>query len=139
GILKARRARWLDLRQDDFARLDLDQINIRDALAAFLAGRSRLGELDLAIETVDLDLPERRADRFRFSLAGLLDRRGDSADSVVAAEALGDAGEGQAALFPFREEVLGRIGKRCGFRHPRREEGQMHGAVDRGSRLVDEL
>src|SRR5205085_9660300 len=129
----------LNLRQDDFARVDLDQVDVRNALPAFLAGGAGLGELDLAVEPVDFDLPERGADGFRVGLTGLLDRGGDRLDAVVAAEALRHARERETALFPFREEALRRVWRRGRFRHPRREESQMHGAIDGAARLLDEL
>src|SRR5690349_6125744 len=60
------------LRQDDFAVLDLDQVNVRHALAAFLAFRALLLEFDFSVEAREVYLPKRGTDRFRFGLAGLL-------------------------------------------------------------------
>src|SRR5262249_59137341 len=118
GYAEARRTRCSDLRQDDFARFDLDQIDVRDALPAFHASRPSLVELDPAIEAVDLDLPERGADRLRVGFSGLLDRRRNGADPVVAAETLRHAGKRQPALLPLGEEILRCRGRGCRFRHP---------------------
>src|SRR6516165_4785533 len=114
-------------RQDDFAVLDLDQIDAGIALAAFLTRRSGFLELDLAVHAGQLDLPECRADCLRIRLARLGNRRGNGTDSVIAAEALGQAGEGIAALLPFLDERLchGRIGRDIGV--PRREERDVSG------------
>src|SRR5690349_2048996 len=77
-------------RQHDLAVLDPDQIDAGMALAAFVTGRAGFFELDLAIHPGQLDLPERRADRFRVYLAGLGDGGRNGADAVISAEALGE-------------------------------------------------
>src|SRR5215468_12157542 len=100
-------------REDDFAVLDLDEIDTRIALTAFLARGARFFELDLPVHPVEFDLPERGSDRLRIGLARLGDRRRNGADAVIAAEALGEPREGVAAFVPFRDERLchGRIGR----------------------------
>src|SRR6202040_1274758 len=67
-------------RKDDLAVLDLDQIDARIALAAFLTRGAGFVELDRAIHPGQLDLPERRADRLGVGLARLADRRRDRAN-----------------------------------------------------------
>src|SRR3954468_6450886 len=91
----------------DLAVSNLDQIDIREALPAFRTGRTRLFEDDVAVETLHIDLPECVLDCRGFSLACLLDRRCDSADAVIAAEAFRAAREVEAALLPFADEVGG--------------------------------
>src|SRR5215468_5978959 len=100
-------------REDDFAVLDLDEIDARIALTAFLARGAYLLEPDLPVHPVQFDLPERRADRFRIGLARFGDRRRNGADPVIAAKALGEPGKRVTAFVPFRDERLrhGRIGR----------------------------
>src|SRR6516165_11670200 len=57
----------------DFAVIDLDEVDVRLALAAFLALRSGLAEDDVSIEPLHLDVPHRRLDCRRLRLARLLD------------------------------------------------------------------
>src|SRR5262249_36460159 len=92
------RAKTSDVRQNDFAVLDLDQIDAGFALAAFLSGRAGLLEFDLAVHPHQLDLPEGRADGFGLGLARLGNRGRDCPDAVIAAEALGQSCERIAAL-----------------------------------------
>src|SRR5262245_35021616 len=127
------------VRKDDLAVLDLDQIDARVALAAFLTRGTGFFEFDLSIHPGQLDLPERRADRLGIGLAGLGDRRRDGADTVIAAEALGQTCERITALLPFLDERLRhrRIGRDIGV--PRREEGDVGGIVRRRARLLDQL
>src|SRR4051794_37848248 len=127
------------LRDDDFAVLDADQVHVRHALAAFLAFRTGLVELDLAVHTGQLDLPEGGADRLGVGLAGLLDRRRDGADAVIAAIALGDPGELEAALLPFLDELARHVRVWRRFRRPGREGRKRQGAVRRRARLLDQL
>src|SRR5205809_2932011 len=82
----ARRRTYLQLRKHDLGVVDLDEIDIGHALAAFLAGRALLLELDLAVKAHQFGLPQRFGDRGRLSLARLLDRSRDGADAVIAAE-----------------------------------------------------
>src|SRR5262249_59439983 len=89
------------VRKDDLAVLDLDQVNARVALSAFLTRGAGFFEFDLSVHPRHLDLPERRADRFGLGLAGLGDRGCDGADAVIAAEALGPTRQRLSALLPF--------------------------------------
>src|SRR3954451_3351147 len=100
-ISRARMRFHSELLHADLAVDDFDQVDVGLALAAFLAGRSGLLEDDVAVETLDVDVPQRRLDRRRLRLAGLLDRRRRGSDAVIAAETLGHAGELEAALLPF--------------------------------------
>src|SRR5215468_11214298 len=127
------------VRKDDLAVLDLDEIDARIALAAFLTRGAGFLEFDLSVHAGQLDLPERRADRLGLRLARLGDRGRDGADAVIAAEALGQTRERIAALLPFVDEGLshGRIGRDIGV--PRREEGDVGGVVCRRTRLLDQL
>src|SRR5207248_6552142 len=113
--------------QDDFAVLDLDEVDARGALAAFLTGGAGFLELDLAVHAGEFDLPERRADRLRLGLARLGNGGRNRADAVIAAETLGQPGEGIAAFLPFLDERLRHrgIGGHLGL--PRREEGDVRG------------
>ena len=52
------------VRKDDLAVLDLDEIDAGIALAAFLTRGTGFFEFDLSVHAGQLDLPERRADRF---------------------------------------------------------------------------
>src|SRR5262249_31923418 len=117
------------VRKDDLAVLDLDEIDARIALAAFLTRGAGFFEFDLSVHAGQLDLPERRTDRLGLRLARLGDRGRDGADAVIAAEALGQTRERIAALLPFVDEGLshGRIGRDIGV--PRREEGDVGGVV----------
>src|SRR4051794_1239934 len=119
------------LRDDDFPVLDPDQVDVRDALPALLALGAGLVELDLAVHAGELDLPEGGADRLGLGLAGLLDRGRDGADAVIAAIALGDARELEAALLPFLDELARHVRVRGRFRRPGREGRKVHGAVRR--------
>src|SRR5262245_55986010 len=83
----------LDLRNGNLAVIDLHQINVRRALAAFLSLRAVLFEFDRAIEAENIHLPQRGANGLRLSLAGDLDGFSDGADAVIAAEARGKAAE----------------------------------------------
>src|SRR5262249_46323013 len=127
------------VRKHDLAVLDLDEIDARIALAAFLTRGPGFFEFDLSVHPGQLDLPERRADRLRIGLAGLGDRGRDGADAVIAAEALGQTCERITALLPFVDERLGhgRIGRDVGV--PRREEGDVSGVVCRRTGLLDQL
>src|ERR1044071_9741154 len=60
----------------DLAVGDFDQIDVGLALAAFLAFRTGFAEHDVAIQALDLDIPQRRLDRRRLRLARLLDQGG---------------------------------------------------------------
>src|SRR4029077_17217190 len=75
--------------EDDFAVLDLDEVDARITLAAFLAGGAGFLELDLAVHAGEFDLPQRRADCLRLGLARLGDGGRNRADTVIAAETLG--------------------------------------------------
>lgn len=77
----------------DFAALNLDDVHLREVLAALLAGRALLDEGDVAVDAFDLDVPQRLLDRFRLRLAGRLDRFDDRVDPVPAAEAFGQAAD----------------------------------------------
>src|SRR5215216_5398097 len=84
----------------DLAVGDFDQIDVGLALAAFLACGTGFLEHDVAIQSLDVDIPQRRLDRRRFRLARLLDRGCCGANAVIAAEAFGAAGEVEATLLP---------------------------------------
>src|ERR1700686_2289785 len=118
---------WSGLRNDDFTAFDPDQIHVGDALPALRACRSGLRELDLAVEPLHLDLPERGTNGFGLSLPGFFDGGGDGPDAVISAEAFGNARELKAALLPFLDEFSRPIGMRRRFRNPRSERGQMDG------------
>src|SRR5215471_14476034 len=94
------------VRKHDLAVLDLDQIDARIALPAFLTRGAGFFKFDLSVHAGQLDLPQRRADRLGLRLAGLGDRGSDGADAVIAAEALGQARERITALLPFFDEGL---------------------------------
>src|SRR3954468_16150023 len=70
----------------DLAVGDFDQIDVGLALAAFLAFRTGLFEHDVAVQALDLDVPQRRLDRRRLRLARLLDRGCRGANAVIAAK-----------------------------------------------------
>src|SRR5581483_3997653 len=86
-----------EVRQRDLAVLHLHQEDAGVALAALLAGRAVLLELDRAVEARDVHLPQRVAHGLGIVLAGDAERRGDGGDAVVTAEALGEALERIAA------------------------------------------
>ena len=54
----------------DLAALDPDDVDARDVLRAFLAGRALLDEGDVAVDALHLHVPERLLDRHRIGLAG---------------------------------------------------------------------
>src|SRR4051812_46279211 len=110
----------------DFAVADFDQVDIRLALAAFLALWPGLAERDLAVQTLYRDIPQCSLDRRRLGLASLFDRCRCRANPVVATEALSAAGEVVAALFPFRDEVVGRLRVRGLVGEPGQERRQVH-------------
>src|SRR4029079_11200886 len=84
----------LETGHGDFAVLDRKQVEGRLVLGAFLAGRSFLDQVDVAVHSLHLDVPQGGADGFRLGFAGCLDgRRGDE-NAVVAAEAFGQAADG---------------------------------------------
>src|SRR6266540_5835714 len=68
----------------DLAVADFDQIDIGLALAAFLAFGTGFPEHDVAIQALDLDVPQSRLDRRGLCLARLLDCSGCSADAIIA-------------------------------------------------------
>src|SRR5436190_11288434 len=70
----------------DLAVGDFDQIDVGLALAAFLAFRAGFAEHDVAVQALDLDIPQCSLDRRRLRLARLLDRRRHRADTVIAAK-----------------------------------------------------
>src|SRR6185436_12663 len=123
----------------DLAVGDFDQIDVGLALAAFLAFRTRFPEYDVAVQALDVDIPQRRLDRCRLRLACLLDRGCRGADTVIATETLGAAGEVEAALLPLGDEVVGRFRVRRLVGEPGQEGRQVHGAVGGGTRLRDDL
>src|SRR5215204_3587478 len=127
------------VRDDDLAVFDPDQIDARSALTAFLAGRTALLELDHAVHAGQLDLPERLTDGVGLRLAGLLDRRRDGADAVVAAEALRQTRERVPTLLPLLDETFSHLGISRNVRVPRREERDVGRVVRRRARLLDEL
>src|SRR6476620_9076648 len=123
----------------DLAVGDFDQIDVGLALAALLAFRTGFAEHDVAVQALDVDIPQRRLDRRRLRLARLLDRRRCGTDAVVATKTLGAAGELEAALLPFGDEVVGRLRIRRLVGEPRQEGRQMHGAVGGSTGLRDDL
>ncbi len=72
-------------------------------------------------------------------LAGLFDGSRDGADAVIATEAFGRAGEIEAALLPFAEEVLRCSRIRRVLRIPWREGREMVSAVGGDTGLIDQL
>src|SRR4029077_12573785 len=72
----------------DLAVGDFDQIDVGLALAAFLAFGSGLLEHDVAIQALDVDIPQRRLDRRRLRLARLLDGGCRGPDAVIATKTL---------------------------------------------------
>src|SRR5919106_1964527 len=111
-----------EIREGDLAVLDLDDEDRRPALAALLAGRTVLLELDRSVQPGEGHLPEGGLDRLRLVLAGDLDRLGEGGDSVMAAEALGQPLERMAALGPFVHERLGQLAVGHRLREPGHEE-----------------
>src|SRR3954469_9730071 len=93
----------------DLAVGDFDQIDVGLALAAFLALGTGFPEHDVAIEALDLDIPQRGLDRRGLRLARLFDRGCRGTDTIIATKTLGAAGEVEAALLPFGDEVVGRF------------------------------
>src|SRR5437764_13696540 len=93
----------------DLAVGDFDQIDVGLALAAFLAFWAGFAEHDVAVQALDLDIPQCSLDRRRLRLARLLDRRRRRADAVIAAKTLGAAGDVEDALLPFGDEIVGRL------------------------------
>src|SRR3954451_1788236 len=93
----------------DLAVGDFDQIDVGLALAALLAFRTGFAEHDVAVQALDVDVPQRCLDRRRLRLARLLDRRRCGTDAVIATKTLGAAGEVKTALLPFGDEVVGRL------------------------------
>src|SRR5689334_13676495 len=85
----------------DLAVGNFDQIDVGLALTAFLAFGTGFLEHDIAVQALDLDIPQRRLDRRGLCLAGLLDRRCRCADAVITAKTLGAAGKVETALLPF--------------------------------------
>ena len=125
--------------QGDLAVLDGHDIDVGHVLGALLARRALLDEDDVAVDAVDLDAPERRADGFGIDLAGRLDAGRDGYDAVMTAEALGQPGEVVAALVPLVDELDRdvRVGRR--LRESGREEQQVVAAFRRGAGLGDQL
>src|SRR5215216_7102635 len=68
----------------DLAVGDFDQIDVGLALAAFLAFGTGFAKHDVAIQALDVDIPQRRLDRRRLRFARLLDRRRCGTDAVIA-------------------------------------------------------
>src|SRR5262249_45703782 len=76
------------VRKDDLAVLDLDEIDAGIALAAFLTRGAGFFEFDLSVHAGQLDLPERRADRFGLGLARLGDCGRDGPAPLLPPDAL---------------------------------------------------
>src|SRR5216683_5628094 len=74
----------------DLAAVDLDQIDARHVLRALLAGGALLDEGDVAVDALQLHVPQRLLDRLGLGRAGRLDRGDDGGDAVIAAEAFGE-------------------------------------------------
>src|SRR4051812_16269776 len=91
---------------DHLAVVDAHHVDAGHVLRAFLAGGSLLDEADIAVDALDLDLPQRLGDRLRLGLAGDLDRLDHRIDRVPAAEALGEAADVVLARVPFADELL---------------------------------
>src|SRR6516162_760672 len=124
---------------DHLAVLDRHKIDGGHVLSAFLAGRAFLVEVDVAVDPLYRDAPERLADRFGVGLAGGFDGRDGNIYAVVAAEALGQAAEVVAALLPFIHISLGDFRVFGHFREPRRKERRVIRAVGCVTRLLDQL
>src|SRR4051794_2252999 len=90
-----------------FPVLQVDDVDVGDVLPALLSLGPFLDEGDVAVDAVDLGLPERLADRLGLGLAGALDRVDDGEDGVIAAESLGRAGELVPRLLPRLDIGLG--------------------------------
>src|SRR5882757_5673863 len=123
----------------DLAVGDFDQIDVGLTLAAFLAFGAGFFEHDVTVQALDLDVPQGRLDRRGLRLARLLDRGRRGADAVIATETLGAAGEVEATLLPFCDEVVGRFRVRRFLGEPGQEGRQVHGAVGGSARLRDDL
>src|SRR4030095_4455303 len=95
--------------QRHLAVADLDDEDARLTLAAFLAGRPVLLELDRTVHAHEAHLPEGVANRLGLVLAGEPDRLGDRGDPVVAAKSLSQALERVAPLGPLVDERLGEL------------------------------
>src|SRR4051794_32220507 len=91
---------------NDLAVLDLHEIDVRPVLSAFLAGRAPLREVDITIDALHRDAPERRPDRLRIRLAGRLDGRDGHVDAVKAAKSFGEAADVVPALLPLVHVTL---------------------------------
>src|SRR5262249_52688611 len=92
--------------QDDFAVLDLDEVDARGALAAFLTGGAGFLEIDLAVHAGGVDLPERRTDRLRLRPSRPCNGGRNRAAAVLAPGALRRPRGRRAALLPFLDERL---------------------------------
>jgi hypothetical protein len=123
----------------DLAAGNLDEIDARHVLRAFLAGGALLDEGDVAVDALHLDVPQGLADGFRLRLAGCLDRGRDGVNAIPSAEALGQTADVMLLLVPERDEALGDVGVLHGFRKPRREEHEVVGVVGSITGLLDEL
>src|SRR5258708_12057626 len=97
----------------DLAVGDFDQIDVGLALAAFFAFGTGFLEHDVAVQALDLDIPQSRLDCRGLRLACLLDRGCRSADAVITAKTFGAAGKVEAALLPLRAEVFGSFRVSC--------------------------
>src|SRR3954469_1752314 len=84
--------------------VDLDDIYRGSALSALLARGADFVERDLAVESRELRVPERRTNCFRIGLAGFRDGGRDRLDAIVAAKSFGEPCERIAALSPFSDE-----------------------------------
>ncbi len=108
-------------------------------LAAFLAGRSLLGEGDVTVDALVLHVPERLAEFFGIGLAGDLECFDRDIDRVITAEAFRQAADVVTALLPLVHVALGRFRILDDFREPGREEHGVERAVGGFTSLVDQL
>src|SRR2546426_9326764 len=120
--------------QRHLAVANLDDEDAGLALAALLAGRPVLLELDRAVDAHQAHLPERVANGGGLVLARDPDRLGDGGDAVVAAEPLGEPLERVAALGPLVHERLRELSVGHRLREPRHEEHDVIAALGRRAR-----
>src|SRR5581483_5689542 len=123
----------------DLAVLDLDDEDARLGLAALLAGRAVLLELDRPVEPHQVHLPERLLHRLGVGLAGHPNALDRGEDAVVTAEALGQALEGMTALGPLVHERLRELAVRHRLGEPGQEEQDVVGALRGRAGLLDQL
>src|SRR5204863_747734 len=129
----------LDFRNGNLAVVDLHQINVRRALAAFLPLWAVFLEFDLAIEPENIHLPQRGANRLRLRLACDLDGLGDGSNAVITAKARGKSPEWQPSAVPLCNKGLRGCRVRRRLRRPGCKENEMPRAVGGFADVGDQL